>query len=290
MNKSKIKKTILLITLVVGLLLVGIGFGIAVGEITDLNYGGTTEIFEDRVKVETISCQVPIPKDNKKIKLPSSVYHYIDSKSLAITPDNSLPMGVVNYEVIFNSYNVDRIEAHFDEETSQNSISQSDLEEPNYNDDELDISISEICLPFAQDEILRIINSYIDINGYIDNYSIDELREFLNSEEIQNIINDSIDSEINDIISNKINLGIESYKSQQALNKQKQESSKYLGEIEFNVFSSYNGDMEAILTIMKAIKQDLKDNKLGNYRVKYDTPQIIKISANPKMIEYLETI
>lgn len=115
MNMSMIMAVLFLC----GILLVGIGTGVAFGEYSALEYGGEKEIgIGDRTEI-TLEREIAIGKKAKKTILYN---HYGDDCELK--EDKKVPEGIVRYEIIYDSKQV------------QPELQYRDYSEVEYNEDE----------------------------------------------------------------------------------------------------------------------------------------------------------
>ena len=86
LNMNMIMTTIFLC----GILLVGIGVGVAFGEYSALEYGGEKKIGTEKLEEITLEQEIATGKNAKKIIL----YNYYDSEYM-IKEDKKVPEGVV---------------------------------------------------------------------------------------------------------------------------------------------------------------------------------------------------
>lgn len=102
-----------------GILLVGIGAGVAFGEYSALEYGGEKEIGIGERKEITLEQKIVTGKKAKKTILYN---HYGDDYELK--QDKKVPEGIVRYEITYDSKHV------------QPELQYTDYSEVGYNDDE----------------------------------------------------------------------------------------------------------------------------------------------------------
>lgn len=81
-----------------GVLLGGIGTGIAFAEYTMLEYGGTKFLGEENLVTQNLDFRIPEEADVIMLEAGYQVYRYVKE----IEEDRSVPVGVVRYEVTYN--------------------------------------------------------------------------------------------------------------------------------------------------------------------------------------------
>ena len=89
------RKKILISVFLVGILLIGIGTGIAFGEYSGFTYGGEVVLGTENTEVETMECVITMSEE--KIRIANYT-----SKNVDVVEDKSLKDGQVRVEVIAN--------------------------------------------------------------------------------------------------------------------------------------------------------------------------------------------
>lgn len=83
-----------------GVLLGGIGTGIAMVEYSSLSYGGERLIGEEYLVTKNLDFD--FPQDGRKLILKSDYYNYSAYKDITVEIDDSVPAGTVRYELTYN--------------------------------------------------------------------------------------------------------------------------------------------------------------------------------------------
>lgn len=121
------RKKILLGVFLMGILLVGIGTGIAFGEYSSFSYVGETVIGQDGAsEVETLECSISLGE--KKTRILDYAMH---DDSCSLVEDKTLKDGQVRIEVV---YNPDYVVPHIDYTRNDPSMYEDEYEyEDTYN-------------------------------------------------------------------------------------------------------------------------------------------------------------
>ena len=86
-----------------GVLLGGIGTGIAVGEFSSLGYGGRKIVGTENLVTKEMDFEMPM--DGRTIILAYHGYHY--GWEGGLMEDPSIPVGIVRYEVTYNERQIE---------------------------------------------------------------------------------------------------------------------------------------------------------------------------------------
>ncbi len=87
-----------------GVLLGGIGTGIAMVEYSTLYYGGEHLIGEEYLVTKNLDFE--FPQDGKILVVRNVYYNYSVYKDITVETDDSVPVGMVRYEITYNEKNV----------------------------------------------------------------------------------------------------------------------------------------------------------------------------------------
>lgn len=90
----------LAIVFAAGVLMSGIGFGVAFGEYSSMQYGGTILIGEEDMVTEELVYEFTPVKGEKIVLLPCDYWNR-DGEEILIE-DSSVPMGQISYDVTYN--------------------------------------------------------------------------------------------------------------------------------------------------------------------------------------------
>lgn len=85
-----------------GVLLGGIGTGIAMVEYSSLSYGGEHLIGEEYLVTKNLDFD--LPQNGKILILKNDYYNYSVYKDITVEADDSVPVGTVRYELTYNEH------------------------------------------------------------------------------------------------------------------------------------------------------------------------------------------
>lgn len=274
MTKNKIKNIIIVSALCAGLIISGVGAGVLVSEFTNLTYAGTKEIYPEKAVTETVKCNVPIPEKGKKIKVVPSVYTYNYNSREAvssITADENIPMGVIAYEISYNQAMYRHIDPYFEKE-NLNNLYIPEVTAYISRNDFVDAGLST-----HNYEIESVLN---ELESIVINGDKGDIENYIFSGNFQNMLNSGINSAIEEEVEDRLEYVIS--KMEEA-----QKNNKYIGSVNLSTYY-HESFLENFLIIVHQLKEDLSNGEIGDYIPKNNVPKVIKISANPKMIEFLE--